>query len=959
MEYFENPEFYKVYTHLYWTECSNTELKNAATRLYDNYLKPNISPDPKVPINLLVLGVGIGTLDFPLIFEIARVANRKVHLFCIDKSSFALSVIKALFNKIIELESLNLTENNVAEAINITSESASISTESYPVSMDIRLYGSLCLKLNLILDDLDFNGHGNTTAPSLWSQNLKEHPDFPTDGFDLIISSLCTFQLKWWRKKIVDSFYLLKEQGLLIHGHLGGDEYLFEGKSLAVSSRAQRFIGEKLFKQFYQDLNIKKFMSRPRLTSATSPEAILQMIESLKGIEIVTKNLDYQVISRIGFDDYIFLVKTKGFSTFRLVEKMVGEEKYERVVREIEENPQIRNSQNDTLIFEMKWSVYKKNSNHEFLTSNIVRKFIPSLDKRSDFCPDFDREAVSSRKCSPSIIGNDLDEDTFAEHIAQEMTTGGLLDPKCIAVELGFIKSLGQPIKYCFFTNPFHLPEQGVTVNEFKKKLRLFLSTVVYRYSFNSAGVSLLKNLVPYSAKPLVIAYNSTTDSTQVSFQSLGEFQLLEFSTCLPNSLYERLQGIFQSELFLEWEKNIAQIEASDKWVSSINDGHVPSNNSLESNVFENLLGLIYDEDRDTIRGEILDGINRINGLDLPVRDELREILKNKRDSESVLNVLILLRILDPYTYALMIPVTYSTSECNLSSNNVVVYLYASKESISKETSLFQRKIVHEVEKTNSIFSQGGVSSFLISDENSKKIAKCLEHTFSNRREGHPDKVNTINKFCFLRSIFVEKSVENHESFISLYDWGDAPARKPRNRNLSVQIFTEYLNQLGVKVSNPDGLHVFNLPEKVCPGAVFILWIQRAVSALSSHSSLSKIGIELRSMNENGVSFFEVRIPLEGRKISVDRLSASIRTKQGGSTAKIISDLFICCNKILLELTNIPKSELIEYQPLNLIDGVGSTLLEPVVEYKIIPEGNSTFYLSIFWEKRRDSGPEQ
>jgi hypothetical protein len=741
LNFFEDPEFWKTFNELYWCNTENPEMDKAAKEILKRL--PNM--DEEKPLRVLVIGIGIGTLDFPLLARIQKYSKRKIHLVGVERSNFAINVISNLIGR--DFEDLPLTNSGIATIINSCNQDNT----------------NACRKINyhlLQLDDLDFekksDGQDNilSSFPSLWLTRLKDNI---AEEFDLIISSFCLFHLTWWRKVTVESFSLLKEGGLFLHAHMNGDEHFFEG-NIPPEIDLDRVVGlglnineydrkikqlnlQKIFDRFFRNSKAKAFVSQPRFASATSPEGILEMLGYLNscGIERLD-NLEYIINPHPTVRTYLSLLKIKGFSTFRLLEEAMGKKDYKELIDEIEsflKDNNITEDTKDNPIFNVVWSVYQKKDAEKFSRSAIVNKFLNTTE--NNYIPDYKYEIQESLNASPSAERKLFKSEQLAEFIAQKLITGGLLDPSCIGGEIGFIEQLNNPIKYRAFVNPLYKSKDLNWNNQgavhFADRLRLFLMKIVHRYSYNSTGGSLLKEIMPSSIKPLVLAYNIDDNilETSILYNTFPKYQLLEFNIKIDDNVINKIRKALSEDFWVDFNKKIPIDQSEEtnsfknnfkKWTFTPPD---PTKNSVFISILNKLNDLISHEDKKILNDIILEKLKSIGGIPDNLSKELEGILTPKK-SESIMDVMLWLFILQPCKYVLMIPVKYELSN-DSTSDNVIIFIYDSKESIHENIFLREEKISHEILKVNALYSQHGM--FTAQSLGIKSGSDSLLHQFN------------------------------------------------------------------------------------------------------------------------------------------------------------------------------------------------------------------------------------
>jgi SAM-dependent methyltransferase len=315
-------------------------------------------PTKTTPIKVLCLGLGTGTLEFFLLSEIQKVSRRKVHITGIDWCAQPLKYASRLVAN--GLENLPITKEAMLSDIQRYWDDSPLPLDS---QWDINQEHFFRVDN---LDEEVVEGKVKPDTPSSWDERLKLASS--TQEFDIVISSFCFFHLKYWKDTLVKAVSLLGENGLLLHPHLEGDEFLFEGKSCQYSLEKSASLNhsnttaQSVFnKLFFGSSQIQNHLSLSRSSSATKPGAIGDMLESFDkyGVEKIkfTHSAGFTLYPDIEKKIYLNMLKERIFSTFRYIEQSIGTPKYNNLLKEIEDFP-LQESV-DCLRLEMLYSIYK------------------------------------------------------------------------------------------------------------------------------------------------------------------------------------------------------------------------------------------------------------------------------------------------------------------------------------------------------------------------------------------------------------------------------------------------------------------------------------------------------------------------------------------------------------------------------------------------------------------------
>lgn len=705
---YENKEFWKTYNQLYWHNKPNQELINSAEKI-SKLLKSDI----KQPLYVLSLGLGTGTLELPLLARIQEYTQRTVRVVGIEQSGTALRVTTKQLSH--GLNSLPTETEEMLERIDLASAEENSNSSFWST-------GNHWLQL----DDLDFEPSTNKlfqSFPSNWLTRLKENManDLPNDGFDILISSFCLFHLEWWQHTLIMALSQVKEGGLFLHSHMDGDEHILEGRSapkieedrintLGVCHNSN--IARKIFNTFFDNQDIKAYLTKPRFASAAIPFGILDTLQHFesRGLERLP-DVKYLLPSKCSKENYISLLETRGFSTFRLIEKNIGGSD---VYNEILEG--LRNLENtdgsDDLLFDLVWTIYRVET-HKLINEPIMQKFLrKGIGSNSNIPTDYEYEMKESIRYSPSIRHRLMVENgNLAEYLIKQLSVAGLLNSSCVGGDVGFIKDFKSPMQYWGFINPLYKPQDKTELTKnnifknFAARLAIYLMLIDNNYGHQSVGKSLMKELLPYSLTPVAVSYEIISNegnenfNTSIKLDNHSGFKHLLFRIQIPYNLSEKI-NLISEELI---DKILKDLDTeSNEWIFKS-----PSSKDYRFDL-EKLSNSITDTDIETLKSQCIKNTEKLGGIEPIFIEKLKEII-SRDNSERNFNVMLWLALLKPHNYILIIPATYYIKDKPVA-DNLVVLIYDSLQDIAEVK--FQKKAIsHEICKVNLLYSQQGIST--------------------------------------------------------------------------------------------------------------------------------------------------------------------------------------------------------------------------------------------------------
>jgi Methyltransferase domain len=545
-------------------------------------------------LNVLVLGVGTGTIEFPVLAELERQIDKKIRIVAIDSYpqplGFAAHVISN--NGLSNLPSTTndlilMMEQWSSQWNNISNIDSSESLSHYLFTVDIETKDStqynwqldtdnnvvfdnlesigLDRKHIFIEDNLDLNPlqekNLHKCLPSRWKSRLQQFKGVvPEEGFDIVISSFCLLHLIWWRWTLSHGLALLNEGGLFLHSHPGGDKNLFRGlesprnkflSKLSVEEK-HHFELEKNSSKFnnakrifvdtiFEDSIVKKyFESIERSNSFIKPHTIHQLLELLcsSGIEKKISDHEYVIVNTVGYSTYINLLKSRFFSPFQILEGVLPLKYYDKLVNGLSTN---QGEENDVLLMTATWSGVKVMDRTKLLQSSMIRKFHKALLEDSQLmdnsAADSDFLLVNNYELDGCMMDIQLEqrnkqETDFQEDVARHLCSLGILSSKCIGGTVGRLKSeiSGQQ---ALFINPLYQSEKEL--NE------LTFNVILYRIVrwISPTSNSFFDSILPLTFKKHVMTYRFDAEiADPISLQAIDHHSFMEirFSMNLENS---------------------------------------------------------------------------------------------------------------------------------------------------------------------------------------------------------------------------------------------------------------------------------------------------------------------------------------------------------------------------------------------------------------------------------------
>jgi len=390
---YESKAGWIAYDQLYSGECEGFD------KVVDNIIKELNFDKDSTHINVLILGIGTGIFELPLLAAIERQTKKTVNIVAIDLCQQPLYFVKELLMRGINnlpksweerkylLENSNCWENSSRWQMSPYAEKIQIESATHW----------------LIRDDIDFEPLRNDIDPltglinlsmgSKWEERLKAEKLILEGGFDIVISSFCLFHLTWWRRTLLAALDLLKLNGIMLYSQVGGDEKMFEGRhSKYTKSKEGKLIEEIFVKNFFKDKEAERYYNSERSSTATQPFGINAIMEELANQKILLKlpklkikdaqettrvkqveHFEYKITTKgLDLDCYKNLLDNRFFSMFRIIEDLVGTEYYNELLIKSLSKIEDKNK-SDILVFDFRWIIYRKTK--DIKKSRFYKKF--------------------------------------------------------------------------------------------------------------------------------------------------------------------------------------------------------------------------------------------------------------------------------------------------------------------------------------------------------------------------------------------------------------------------------------------------------------------------------------------------------------------------------------------------------------------------------------------------------
>ena len=516
---FPNIDSWKAYVSFFYNNKPE-----GSSLVCDQILQEIIPTQVEKEINVLILGVGVGCFEFPLLAQLERNTKRKVRIVAIDANKEPLNFATKLIAS--GLDSLPVTSDDMVKRLDESDWQTVPENNSWKHGLHL-----------FVCDNLDFDegrtedDHvAHTAQASRWKERLqRSHEEFiPKAGFDIVLASFFLPHITWWRYCLVASLELLREGGVFMHSRVTGDAEMLEGRTSNVKSILNKLgnpshikhsnkIMEQIFLSkdgFYGDAIVKKYENFPRPATPIRPFAIDRFIKQLINYGLDEYRSSYLIQNKVNKCTYINLLEKRNSSSFRVVEnEITGATHYEYLIDYIKNKVKsISEDECDILLLEYTWSICKLVSKSKALTSPIAHKFIGSIQhpiKHNSH--DFIRaekyyEAQEAKFITGVYRSEELTE--VQEKFVKNAISSGAISSLCIG---GLMVSLIDQLAIRVFANSLHKYD-STRKKKFFQELYFYLFFREEGYSNTS---TLLKELLPNSGKTCVFVCKRSTSANQ------------------------------------------------------------------------------------------------------------------------------------------------------------------------------------------------------------------------------------------------------------------------------------------------------------------------------------------------------------------------------------------------------------------------------------------------------------
>jgi hypothetical protein len=582
---FRNKASWKVYNQLFWNSSFAPELENAAEKIV-NKLSNRTNSISTSPIQVLILGIGTGTIEFPLLASIERKAGRKVIITGIDLNREPLLFTKYLLER--GLQNLPIsTEHFIEQLNNFDWEHTSNSEFTYEKwgTGD----GHLLVRDNLDYEMVDYQEGKDiitTHRPSKWTDRLRKS----NKRFDIVFSSFFLTHIDWWRTTLANALNFVGKDSLFMYSSGQGDTRLLEGQ-LNLRNENNKTFTEILLNEdrgYFTREGIRDYKNLPKPINAVRSFALENLLKHWEHDGLIscknddgTSLLKYKIKNIVSGKTCIEMLEQRTFSALRTIDSLIGVKENNSAIREVKSifNNNIKDE--DTLEFDMELHLYIRkddpkigkedpnddptNPTSDFyfgnrLTGNLDKNRSPELDGIKLF-REYEYFTAWNEPISDKENLGTLNS-TLPGKIARYLNLKGVLDPSCVGGVIRDIDGKGNT-EFKYFLNYSY---QDIAIQElYLKSLYFYLNS---RKSEHSNTSILLTSIIPIVIKPCVFSYKLSdilASDLGVKFIEHSSFDEIQFSC--SNKIFNSLSSL-QNKCNLELREIIDN--TSDKVAFSI-----------------------------------------------------------------------------------------------------------------------------------------------------------------------------------------------------------------------------------------------------------------------------------------------------------------------------------------------------------------------------------------------------
>jgi SAM-dependent methyltransferase len=525
-------EFWEAYARFFFAaEPEQGKISDLADSLA-HHLSTRI-PYPDQQTNVLCLGVGVASFEYPILSAIERASGRRIIATGIDSAGFPLHVSSML------LTNLQRTFRSSWDFADYIKE---LWPSCPPPEEDGRFF------------KFDLDGRGNVPLspdrpwsgdyPSPWHQQLRERGLVPKDGFDVITAAFCFHHIHWWRPALCNALRLLRPGGLLLLSQVEGDVSFLDWNQPEPWLSNERGGGEfglvqRMMDAFWQHPELHRHLLKRPQAGAIRPWSQIDLMERLPLKRVPgTEDKVYFAHNRMRPSDVVAIMETRGLSPFRMaMDYLKSERKYRDHLNQISGRFCIDNRPLPT-INRICWHSFQSPGVRALNRSTLLRKFTASPTPTSpDAKPPvqlWEYELLeASAVAHETFHGKTIEERAFIDFLRQLILSGTLCNGTPFGV-LGqrLVKQEKFSAALCF-ANPLCPPHSMA-------ELMLYMCLrQAHLRAFSNSNV-LLKTILPRFNTPVVFSYvrdvcqNNEAPSVTLVFQRYRSFLEMRFRIALP-----------------------------------------------------------------------------------------------------------------------------------------------------------------------------------------------------------------------------------------------------------------------------------------------------------------------------------------------------------------------------------------------------------------------------------------
>lgn len=462
---YDQASFWKSYARLWFTDPEANDIKHFASRLASE-LKRIVKNGE---LNVLCLGIGIGSHEIPLLSAIQKVFGWKVNLVGIDRASGPLNVANRL-----------ISHDSISNSCDLTK----LVDEWFAVDNQEAIHSCL---------DLD---------QKEWLSSIEQR--IPSSGFDLVIASLCLHHLLRWRSVVVDVLSVTREGGLFLLSRADGDVRLFNGEFGGSEDCEKEKPLCEMMRSFWDMLKQQGLKRIRNRSSGISPVDQLSFLRRMPLEQMSFGNAinEYNISNSISTFDVLQFVESKGLSPFREAALHLGDESYKKVCDELASqfSADVEFGTNCKLI----WSVFRMESQELLAENRICRKFRDfqtndcEQEKTTELGSLYELEEAFAISQDAFNVDN-LTTSNFVSSL-ERLAFAGVLHNDCVAGILG--QQLVQRKRVSdilYFANPLSRREIAIGLKE-------HLAFVTSSPTTNTS--TLLSKIIPRSKHPVILTFS-------------------------------------------------------------------------------------------------------------------------------------------------------------------------------------------------------------------------------------------------------------------------------------------------------------------------------------------------------------------------------------------------------------------------------------------------------------------